>query len=479
MVVELKKINAFTWEIPLDRREGMLVPGRIYANEALLKKMRSDRTLEQCRNVACLPGIQRYSVTLPDGHEGYGFPIGGVAAFSLDDGVISPGGIGYDINCGVRILSTPFSHEEVGSRLKELLDTLFRLIPCGVGAKSKMKISVQELDRVLVEGVEWAIEKGFGYPEDSERLEENGRMEGADPSAVSERAKQRGRPQLGTLGAGNHFLEIQMVDKIYDPETAKVFGLPGEGGVTVMIHTGSRGLGHEVCGDYIRILERAAKKYNIRPKDRELVYAPWGSREAEKYFSAMACAVNYAFANRHMVMHWVREAFKKIFGSGEELKLIYGVCHNIGKIEEHEVNGKRMKLIVHRKGATRAFPPGRPEIPQPYREAGQPVIIPGSMGTASYILVGTREGEKLAFASTAHGAGRTMSRRKAVRMFRGSEVASRLAGRGIIVKAASIKVVAEETPEAYKDIDLVAEVSHRAGLARKVARLVPLGVVKG
>ena len=480
-MVTLKQVDSYIWEIPKGSRPGMNVPGIVYADSILLEKMKQDRTLHQCANVATLPGIIEKSIVLPDGHEGYGFPIGGVAAFDINaGGVISPGGIGYDINCGVRLLTTSLTEKDVAPRLRSLLDRIFSLVPCGVGRRGRLRLSIGELDRVLTEGVKWALKQGFGFEEDAEKCEEGGSMPGADPSKVSNRAKERGRPQLGTLGAGNHFLEIQKVDKIYDKQVAKAFGLPEEGGVTIMIHTGSRGFGHQTCDDYLRVLMGASRKYRIKIPDRELVCAPWGTKEASDYFSAMCCAVNYAFTNRFIIAHWVRQAFKDVLGlNPEEIHTVYDVAHNIGKLEEHEVNGKRYKLIVHRKGATRAFPPGRPELPKAYREIGQPVLIPGSMGSASYVFVGIESAKGLAFFSTAHGAGRTLSRSAAIRRFGGREVVDRLGRRGIIVRAATWRVAAEEAPEAYKDIDRVAEVSHKVGLAKMVARLVPMGVVKG
>ncbi len=477
--IPLRQIDKYTWMIPKYRAE-MKVPGLVFADTELLTKMKRDRTLHQCSNVACLPGIVKYSIVLPDGHEGYGFPIGGVAAFTTDGGVISPGGIGFDINCGVRLLTTPLTEKEVRPKLRELLETMFNLIPCGVGRSGRIRLSISELDRVVVEGVEWAIDRGYGFDEDKYHIEEFGRMEGADPDKVSHRAKQRGAPQLGTLGAGNHFLEVQRVDTVYDEKTAKAFGLPEQGGVCVMIHTGSRGYGHQICSDYLRVLEAASRKYGIKIYERELVCAPWGSKEAEDYFGAMCCAVNYAFVNRHMIMHWVREAFRKVFGLDmEDLKLVYDVCHNVGKIEEHVVDGKRMTLIVHRKGATRAFAAGRKELPPDYRNVGQPVLIPGSMGTASYVLVGTETAMERTFGSTAHGAGREMSRAAAIRRFWGRDVQRALESRGILIRAASWRGIAEEAPQAYKNVDKVADVSHEVGIATKVVRLTPIGVLKG
>ncbi|HID90411.1 TPA: RtcB family protein [Candidatus Bathyarchaeota archaeon] len=479
--VPLRRLGPYAYEIPKYRPD-MLVPGRIYSDARLMEKMRQDLTLQQCANVACLPGIRKYSITLPDGHQGYGFPIGGVAAFDVDEGIISPGGIGYDINCGVRLLRTDLTAEEVRPALPKLLYKIFNLVPCGVGRRGKVRLSMSELDKVLQSGVEWAIDHGYGWSEDTEYLEENGCMEEADPDKVSSRAKQRGAPQLGTLGAGNHFLEVQVVDKIYDERVAKVFNLPPVGGVTVMIHTGSRGFGHQICSDYIRVMEHAVHKYRIRIPDRELCCAPFTSREGEDYFAAMACGVNYAFCNRHMIMHWLRQAFEEVFGKSADdlaIRLVYGVCHNVGKKEAHRIDGKRTDVIVHRKGATRAFPPGHPDVPRDYRDVGQPVIIPGSMGTASYVLVGTKEAEGLAWSSTAHGSGRVMSRAGALRRFRGRDVERGLRRRGILIRAASWRVVGEEAPGAYKDIDAIANVSHAVGIATKVARLRPLGVIKG
>ena len=480
--VPLKRIDAYIWEIPQGYRHGMRVPGRVYADEVLLEKMRGDLTLRQCANVACLPGIYKFSIVLPDGHQGYGFPIGGVAAFDAENGVISPGGVGYDINCGVRLIRTNLTVDDVKPVLKDLINTLFYLVPSGVGSRGRIRLSMSELDRVLAEGVDWAIDHGYGWSEDADFCEERGHMKVADPAKVSHRAKSRGAPQLGSLGSGNHFLEIQVVDRIYNRDIAKQFGIEHEGQITVMVHTGSRGFGHQVCSDYLRMMERAVRKYGISIPDRELVCAPAKSPEAEDYFAAMACAANFAWANRQMITHWVREAFSRIFKrSPDELgmELVYDVAHNIAKLEEHRVNGYRRKVFVHRKGATRAFPPGHPEIPAKYRSVGQPVLIPGSMGTASYVLVGTKKAMEISFGSTAHGAGRLLSRAAAVRQYRPSAISRELQSRGIIVRAASARVVAEEAPGAYKDVDRVADVSHKVGIALKVVRLVPLAVAKG
>ncbi|MEM1538295.1 MAG: RtcB family protein [Candidatus Nezhaarchaeales archaeon] len=480
--IPLKKIDVFTWEIPQTYKPGMRVPARIYADEQLLKKMIEDLTLQQAANVAHLPGIYKWSITLPDGHQGYGFPIGGVAAFDSDEGVISPGGIGYDINCGVRLLRTDLTLEDVKPYVKDLIDALYHYVPSGLGSTGRIKISRAELDRVLEEGVEWAISRGYGWSEDAEVCEERGCMEGADASKVSGRAKDRGFEQLGTLGSGNHFLEVQVVDKVFDTRVAKAFGITGEGQITVMIHTGSRGLGHQVCSDYLRVMEMAVHKYKIAIPDRELACAPTTSREAEDYFAAMKCSANFAWANRQCITHWVREVFEKVLHKSADaigLTLVYDVAHNICKVERHKVDGGYRKVYVHRKGATRAFPAGHEDVPAKYRSVGQPVLIPGSMGTASWLLVGTPKAMELSFASTAHGAGRLLSREAALRRVRGSEVKSDLERRGIAVRAASIRVLAEEWDYAYKDVDRVAEVSHNVGIATKVARLVPLAVTKG
>ena len=477
----MKKLSDIEWEIPQGSIPGMRVPGRVIASQKLLEKMKQDRTLLQAAGVACLPGIYKYSIVLPDGHEGYGFPIGGVAAIDYEEGCISPGGIGYDINCGVRLLRTNLREEDLRPKLKELLDVIFRNVPSGVGRGGKVKVSMNELDQVLRLGARWAVENGFGWDEDLEHLEEKGCLAHADPTKVSNTAKKRGMPQLGSLGAGNHFLEVQKVDKIYNPSVAKVFGIEEEGQITVMIHTGSRGLGHQVCSDYLREMERKYHHLVSKLPDRELIYAPSKSDVAESYFKAMCAAANYAWCNRQMILHWTRESFQQVFKKDPEslgMKVIYDVAHNIAKVEEHEINGEKVKCFLHRKGATRAFPPGSEDIPPDYRSVGQPVLIPGCMGTASYVLVGNEEARKT-FYSTAHGAGREMSRHAATRRYRGERVAKELEGRGILVRAASWRVVAEEAPGAYKDIDEVVRVSDRAGIGKLVVRLVPIGVVKG
>jgi len=481
--VPLEKIDKYVWRIPRKYKPGMRVPGMVFADDDLLKKMKTDRTLEQCANVAHLPGIYKYSITLPDGHEGYGFPIGGVAATDYDEGVISPGGVGYDINCGVRLITTNMTEQDIRPKLADLTSVIFRNVPCGLGSRRKdFRVTVHELDRLLLDGVQWVIDQGLGWAEDAEHCEEKGCMENANPDKVSTTAKNRGLTQIGTLGSGNHFLEIQKVDKIFNPEVAKVFGIEHEGQVTVMIHCGSRGFGHQICSDYLRIMERAVHKYKIALPDRELACAPGNSKEAEDYFQAMACAVNYAFANRQAIMHWVRQSFEEVFKKPAEelgLNLVYDVAHNIAKIEVHRVNGQNKKVWVHRKGATRAFPAGKMEVPADYRAVGQPVLIPGSMGTSSWLLLGTKKAMEITFGSTAHGAGRMMSRAAAKRRFYGGDVKKALEQRGIVVRAASQVVLAEEADPAYKDVDRVAEVSHQVGIATKVARMVPLAVVKG
>ncbi len=480
--VPLEKLDDYSWRIP-KYRSGMRVTGLVLADKNLLSKMRTDRTLEQCSNVTHLPGIYKYAITLPDGHEGYGFPIGGVAATDYDEGVISPGGVGYDINCGVRLLTTNFSEQDVRPKLVQLANTIFENVPCGLGSRrNDLKVTLGDLERIATEGVSWVIDQGLGWRDDAEHCEELGCMKNANPNKVSATAKSRGLQQVGTLGSGNHFLEIQKVDKILDTKTAKTFGIDHEGQVTAMIHCGSRGFGHQICSDYLRVMERAVGKYEIDLPDRELACAPGKSKEAEDYYQAMACAVNYAFANRQAITHWVRQSFKQVFKEDPErfgLKLVYDVAHNIAKIETHEIDGQQKKVWVHRKGATRAFPPGNPEIPRDYSSAGQPVLIPGSMGTSSWLLVGTEKAMQISFGSTAHGAGRMMSRTAAKRNYRGADIKRALEQRGIYVRAASSVVLAEEADPAYKNVDVVAEVSDRIGIATKVARFVPLAVVKG
>lgn len=461
----------------------MRVPGIVFADKELLEKMKTDRTLGQCANVAHLPGIYKYSITLPDGHEGYGFPIGGVAATDYGEGVISPGGVGYDINCGVRLLTTNLTEEDIRPKLSDLTDTIFKNVPCGLGSRRKdFRVTTSQLDTVTAEGVPWMVEQGMGWKEDIEHCEEKGHMRSANPSKVSPTAKKRGTTQIGTLGSGNHFLEIQKVDKIYNSEVAKAFGISEVGQVTVMIHCGSRGYGHQVCSDYLRLMERAVHKYKISLPDRELACAPGNTKEAQDYFQAMSCAVNYAFANRQAITHWVRQSFKEVYKQPPEtfgLQLVYDVAHNIAKIEEHKIDGQRRKVWIHRKGATRAFPPGNSDVPTDYRAVGQPVLIPGSMGSSSWLLVGAVKAMDVSFGSTAHGAGRMMSRSAAKRRFWGGDVKKALEKRGITVRAASAALLAEEADAAYKNVDKVVEVSDRLGIATRVARLLPMAVVKG
>ncbi len=473
--MELRRIDDNTWEVP--RQGDMRVPAVIYASERLLKDIRRDLTLGQARNVACLPGIRGRSYVMPDAHQGYGFPIGGVAAFDLDEGIISPGGVGYDINCGVRLLATGYKEKDIAARRKELLAEIFKEVPAGIGKGGVTKLSRGVLREILAEGAEWAVRNGFGVPEDLERTEEGGRMKEADPGGLSDRAMERGIPQLGTLGAGNHFLEIQKVAEVFDATTARAFGITGESQITVMIHCGSRGLGHQVASDFIERMENERGTAGL--PDRELVHAPFRSGLGRDYYGAMCAAVNYAFANRQMIAHWVRDVFARVLGGPAGLRQVYDVCHNVAKVETHAVDGVAIKLCVHRKGATRSFGPGRREVPAAFREVGQPVIIPGSMGTSSYILAGTAEAEARSFGSTAHGAGRVMSRHEALKRFRGERIRDELAAKGIELRASNWKGVAEEASEAYKDVDEVVRVSDAAGLGRLVARVVPVGVMKG
>jgi tRNA-splicing ligase RtcB (3'-phosphate/5'-hydroxy nucleic acid ligase) len=482
----MHKISEVQFRIDITARQGMRVPVTIYANEALISKMQTDRTIDQAVNVTYLPGVKKHAIVLPDGHEGYGFPIGGVAATDFETGVISPGGVGYDINCGVRLIRTNLHEKDVRPKLKELVRELFIAVPSGLGSSGAISLTGLELDKVLSEGVKWATDNGYATSRDREFCEENGTMAYCDPSKVSDLARKRGAKSLGTLGSGNHFLEIETVNKILDEEAAKVFGIASEDQVCILVHCGSRGLGHQVCSDYLRIVEAVESKYNIVLPDRELACAPAGSKEAENYRLAMGSALNYAWTNRQFITHRVRKVFERVMHMGEEdlgMKLVYDVAHNICKVEEHSVDfdnpNKKQKVFVHRKGATRAFPKGSEVIPQEYREIGQPVFIPGSMGTASWVLLGQEESMLASFGSTAHGAGRFLSRAAATRQYPYLEVKHDLDERGIILESASKKGVAEEAPGAYKDVDAVAEVSHKVGIASKVVRLTPIAVVKG
>ncbi len=477
---QLRRIDETRLEIPLDYKQGMRVPGIIYA-DSILEKELEIQSIEQVANVATLPGIEKASLAMPDIHTGYGFTIGGVAAFDLKEGIISPGGVGYDINCGVRLLRSNLTKQEVFPRIKNLVDVLYREIPAGVGSKGKIRLSPDDEKRVLTKGALWAVENGFGEASDIEHTESRGMLDGADPSLISSKAYERGRAQQGTLGSGNHFLEIQYVDEIYDEGAANSLGL-FEGQMTVMIHTGSRGFGHQVCTDFLEVMERAAGKYRIELYDKELACAPFNSPEAQDYLAAMRAAANYAWANRQCIMHWTREAFMKTLNLSPRslgMSLIYDVAHNIAKVEEHTVRGAKKKLIVHRKGATRAFPPNHPELPEIYRHVGQPVLIPGDMGRASFVLLGTEKAMQETFGSTCHGAGRLMSRHQAIRKAKGRAIWREMEDKGIIVRSAGRGTLAEEMSEAYKDISEVVEVVHRAGISKKVARLRPMGVVKG
>jgi len=476
-----KKIGENQYQIDADSNLGMKVPVRIYADEPLLQKMLSGRTITQAQNVSCIPGIVGQSIVLPDGHEGYGFPVGGVAAMDAEEGMISPGGVGYDINCGVRLLRTNLTEQAVRSKIKELVNDLFSSIPSGVGSKGAVRLSPSELDEVLVRGVSWAIDHGYGSTNDSDVCEENGQIPNADPNKVSDKARKRGAPQLGSLGSGNHFLEVQKVTEIHDEEAANRMGIK-EGTITVLIHCGSRGFGHQVCSDYLRVAEQAMAKYDINLPDRELACVPNNSEEGESYRKAMFAALNFAWSNRQMITHWTRKSFERVFNQTEsdlDMKLVYDVAHNIAKIEKHKVDGKERRVVVHRKGATRAFPANRDEIPSIYRDLGQPVLVPGSMGTSSWILLGQPNSMDLSFGSTAHGAGRTMSRTKARRNYNEDDVKKSLNDKGIFIKALTRDGIVEETPQAYKDVDAVVNVSHNLGIATKVAKLVPIGVIKG
>jgi len=473
--MKLKRKGKVEWEIPLSGN--MRVPVVIYASESLIESIRRDMTLQQAQNVACLPGILEKAAVMPDGHQGYGFPIGGVAVFDKENGIISPGGVGYDINCGVRLLKTELAEEEVRDKLSLLMDGIVQDVPAGVGKGGLSLIGHKALNEVCIRGAQWAVANGYGEEADLQRTEEYGRFPGADPACLSPRAVERGVPQLGSLGAGNHFLEIQKVESIFAPDIARAFGIHSPGQVLVMIHCGSRGLGHQVASDYIRRMEDAFGFKDL--PDRQLIHAPLRSPLGREYFRAMASAVNFAFANRQMIAHGVRGVFKRIMGSAAGMDQVYDVCHNVAKFEKHRILRREMTVCIHRKGATRSFGPGREEIPAVYRDVGQPVLIPGSMGTASYVLAGTREAEERSFGSTAHGAGRLMSRHEARRRFRGEQVKQEMAHRGILLRSANWKGVAEEAGQVYKDVDEVVRTSHEAGIGRLVARLVPLAVMKG
>ncbi len=477
--MKIEKINDWMWRIP---KEGdMRVDGIVFASERMMKDLREDMCLQQICNVAMLPGILSHSLGMPDIHWGYGFPIGGVAAFDEREGVVSPGGVGYDINCGVRLLKTKLTLEEIRPRLKDLVSTFFSKIPTGIGAHHPFKLKKEDQLQILAKGAAWAIEKSFGFERDLDHIEEKGCIPGADPHLISERALERGRDQLGTLGSGNHFVELGYVDEIYDLETAHILGLE-KNTVTIIIHTGSRGLGHQTCEDFLGHMENANRKYKIKLPDPQLACAPLRSEEGKSYLAAMAAAANFAFANRQMITHLIRESLSDFFQrSFNDLGIegVYDVCHNIAKFEEHVMNGKNRRVCVHRKGATRAFGPHHPQLPKTYREIGQPVLIPGDMGRYSFVLAGNSKAEQLTFGSSCHGAGRLMSRNQAKRTLKGRNLEAELAHEGIIVRATSRSTITEEAPLAYKDVQEVVEVVAQAGISRKIARLRPLGVIKG
>jgi len=478
---DLKRISEYEWEIPKTYRQDMRVPVRLFATKELLEEVMNDKSLEQAVNSATLPGLVGHVVVMPDMHQGYGFPIGGVAATRYPDGVISPGGIGYDINCGVRLLASQIPADKGEPFFDTLASVLNHYCPSGVGEAGALKVSEAELDQVCRDGARWALKRGCATEEDLRRTEEGGCLEGADPSKVSKRAKERGRPQLGSLGAGNHFIEVDIIDQVFDPEAAQAMGLV-EGNLVVQVHCGSRGFGHQVCSDYVDEFQAAVRRYHIELPDRELVCAPLDSPEGMNYLAAMRCAANYAFANRQILAHNIRRAFEEVFAGkvkNWQLRQVYDITHNMGKIETHLIDGKRIKVCVHRKGATRAFGPGSPELPPEYRAIGQPVLVPGSMGTSSWVLVGTEASMQQSFGSTCHGAGRLMSRHEAKRQVRGETLKKELEAQGIQIRAGSLAGLAEEAPKAYKDVDSVVQTVCGAGIARKVARLVPVVVIKG
>jgi tRNA-splicing ligase RtcB len=479
MTISLKQIDAYRWEVP--RTGKMRVPGLIFTDREMLEDIQHDQGPTQVANVATLPGIIKHSLAMPDMHWGYGFPIGGVAAFDMDEGVVSPGGVGYDINCGCRLMRTELTVDRVQPNIEKLVTALFGSIPSGVGSSGSIRLNQKEQKAVLVKGARWAVERSMGTEDDLMRTEDYGRMEGADPGVVSERALVRGRDQLGTLGSGNHFIEVAVTEEIYDETAARAFGLFA-GGVVVFIHSGSRGLGYQICDDFLKVLGKVAAREGIEIPDRQLACAPLKSREGRDYLAGMACAANYAWANRQIMMHWTREVFLRVFEASPaalKMNLVYDVCHNIAKIERHEVDGKTRDICVHRKGATRSLPAGHPLVGEVYRSIGQPILIPGDMGTSSYVLVGTEGALKETFGSTCHGAGRVLSRTAAVKAARGRSIRNELLGRGIFVMTGGRDSLAEEMPDAYKDVDRVVEVVHGAGLSRKVARTRPLGVIKG
>ena len=479
MEIKLEKLDEYRWLIP--KTGPMRVPGLIFSNDTLMKEVKEDQSLAQVANVATLPGIVGHSLAMPDIHWGYGFPIGGVAAFDLDEGIVSPGGVGYDINCGCRLMTTLLRADEIRPMTKDLISALFKNIPTGVGSTGPLHLSNKDEARVAVQGAAWAVKKGFGTTEDLDKTEDHGAMDGADPSLLSERAMKRGKNQLGTLGSGNHFIEIQAVEKIYDGQKARAYNL-FEGQVAIFIHTGSRGFGHQICDDFLKEMSRDVLKESFDLPDRQLACARLKSDQGRRYLAAMACAANYAWANRQILMHWTHETLLKALSINPKelgMSLLYDVCHNIAKKELHTVGGKQVMLCIHRKGATRSLPPGHPLLSEVYRDVGQPVLIPGSMGTHSYVLAGAEGAMAQSFGSTCHGAGRVLSRTKANKMAKGRAIHRELEDIGIFVQSRGKRTLKEEMPEAYKDISQVVEVVHQAGLAQKVARLRPLGVIKG
>ena len=479
---KIKKISEYKWELAVNKDLKMRVPGIIFSDEELMDYMSKEETLSQVANVATLPGIVNASYAMPDIHYGYGFPIGGVAAFNMEEGIISPGGVGFDIACGVRLIRSDLEYKDIEKKLEQLMNDIFMSVPKGIGTKGKIKLSEKEIKDIFANGAVWAIKNGYGDEKDKYNIEENGRMDGGDPLNVSKEAITRGLEQVGSLGSGNHFIEVQRVEEIYNKDAARVMGLH-KNQVTVMIHSGSRGLGHQVCSDYIKVMLEASKKYNIYLPDRQLACAPVKSPESLKYYSAMVCAANFALANRECLTHWIRMVFEKIFGKSYNklgLDLIYDISHNIARFEKHEINGVEKELCVHRKGATRSFGPGSKAIPEEYKLLGQPVIIPGDMGRYSYVLLGTKKAMTESFGSTCHGAGRLLSRTSAKKRINGRELQKELFNsKGIIVLADSMSSLAEEAPFAYKDVMNIVDIAEKAGLSEKVAKLVPLGVIKG
>ena len=476
----IERIDKYRVRIP--RQGSMITDGIVYVDTAMMPHPQEEQSLQQVANVACLPGIVGNSLAMPDIHWGYGFPIGGVAAFDMDSGVVSPGGVGYDINCGVRLMQTALTRPEIEGKLRDLVEALFVNIPSGVGSKrTDMKLSTKDEKNVFIKGARWAVEKGFGYADDLSHIEEHGAIPDADPDIISDHALERGRPQLGTLGSGNHFVEIDYVEEVYDNAIAEALGLCKDT-ITISIHSGSRGLGYQICDDFIKVMLKASQKYGIALPDKQLCCAPIKSAEGRSYLAAMACAANYAFANRQMMSHWVRESFEKVLRASPkalQMKLVYDVCHNIAKIETHLVGGKQKQLCIHRKGATRAFPAHHPQVPDDYQETGQPVLIPGDMGRYSYVLVGTERAMEETFGSSCHGAGRVMSRHQAIKAAKGRSITREMENRGIYVRASGRETLVEEMPDAYKDVSQVVEIVHNAGIGKKVVKLRPLGVMKG